>query len=342
MEDKIENKFGIESRRYIGNKSKLTDWIMNIIQEETSGAGMFCDIFAGTGSIAKKALDLFDKVIINDFLYSNNVIYKAFMMPGEWSVEKLNWIVSAYNKKPINEIKDNWFSRNYGNKFFDNNVAKQIGFIRQDIEDNKKKLSDKEYNILLTTLIYNIDRLANTVGHYEAYIKKPIARKNLILKPIDAKSYTNVDIHREDANKLARNLHADIVYIDPPYNSRQYSRFYHIYETLIKWDKPKLYGVALKPVAENMSEYCRSKALDAFKDLVFHLDTRYIVVSYNNTYNSKSHSSINKISLDDIKNTLQKIGKTKIFTHDYQAFNAGKTDLNGHKEYLFVTTVYKR
>jgi len=57
------------------------------------------------------------------------------------------------------------------------------------------------------------------------------------------------------------------VYIDPPYNSRQYSRFYHVLETLIKWDKPKLYGVALKPEPENMSDYCRNNARHKFSEL---------------------------------------------------------------------------
>lgn len=335
----MNNKINIESRRYIGNKSKLNDWIMGIIAVETSNVSTFCDIFAGTGTIAQRALNVYKKVIVNDFLYSNNVIYGAFMKPGNWSANKLEKIINTYNSKPIEDIKENWFSYYYGGKYFDKAVARRIGFIRQDIEDNRNNLTQKEYDILLATLIYNIDRLANTVGHFEAYIKKTIESKDLKLRLVDAKSYPNVEIHREDANNLARHIKADVVYLDPPYNSRQYSRFYHIYETLIKWNKPKLYGVALKPEPENMSDYCRSKAIDAFRDLVQHLDSKYIVVSYNNTYNSKSHSSENKIKLQEMEDTLQEIGETKIFTHDYHAFNAGKTQLDNHKEYLFVTKV---
>ena len=63
-----------------------------------------------------------------------------------------------------------------------------------------------------------------------------------------------------------------MIYIDPPYNSRQYCRFYHVYENLVKWDKPILSGVAMKPPAENMSKYCTSKAPEAFSDLVKNLD----------------------------------------------------------------------
>ena len=98
-----------------------------------------------------------------------------------------------------------------------------------------------------------------------------------------------------------------------------------------------MFGVALKPAAENMSAYCSCKAVDAFEDLVTHLNTKYIVVSYNNTYNSKSNSSENKILLEDITRILNKIGPTQVFEHSHQFFNAGKTEFNDHKELLFVT-----
>ena len=104
-----------------------------------------------------------------------------------------------------------------------------------------------------------------------------------------------------------------MVYIDPPYNSRQYSRFYHVLETLTKWDKPKLYGVALKPDPENMSDYCRANAKEKFAELVRDIDAQFLVVSYNNTYDSKSNSSKNKITLQEIEKILQAKGKTKVF-----------------------------
>ena len=139
---------------------------------------------------------------------------------------------------------------------------------------------------------------------------------------------------------LSKKIKADIAYIDPPYNSRQYSRFYHIYETLIKWDKPKLFGVALKPDLENMSKYCTVKAKDSFKELVNNLDVKYLAVSYNNTYKSKSKSSENKIKLEEITEILNEVGKTKIFEHSHKFFNTGKTDFSNHKEFLFLIKKY--
>lgn len=329
----------LESRRYIGCKQKLVDWIFDIIKENTSGIKTATDIFAGTGVITKKMLQFYPNVMMNDNLYSNNIIYKAFFENSEWSREKITSKLSEYNSLNPKEINDNYFSINFGGKYFDYDKAKLIGFIREDIENCKSELTEKEYAILLTTLIYNIDKTANTLGHFEAYIKKPIKPTPLKLKLIDVQQFSNLRIFQEDSNVLARSIKSDLVYIDPPYNSRQYSRFYHVYETLVKWDKPVLSGVAMKPPAENMSKYCTSQAPQAFSDLIKNLDAKYLAVSYNNTYNSKSGSSKNKIELEEIEEILNAKGETKKFAKDYRFFNAGKTDLENHQELLYITKV---
>lgn len=329
----------LESRRYIGCKQKLIDWIFDIIQHETKNIHTATDIFAGTGVVAKKMLSLYDKVIINDFLLSNNQIYKAFFKNGKWNKKKILKKIELYNSLETATIEDNYFSINYCGKYFDYDMSKKIGWIREDIENSKSELTEKEYAILLATLIYNIDKHANTLGHFEAYIKKPIKKSELKLRLIDVKEFENLTIYREDSNKLAKEIKSDLVYIDPPYNSRQYCRFYHVYENLVKWDKPILSGVAMKPPAENMSKYCTSKAPEAFSDLVKNLDAKYLAVSYNNTYNSKSGSSKNKIKLEEIEEILNAKGETKKFAKDYRFFNAGKSDLENHQELLYITKV---
>lgn len=334
--------FSLESRRYIGCKAKLIDWIMDTIREVAPEAHSFCDIFAGTGVVAERALAMYDRVILNDFLFSNNTIYNAFFAPGDWNTDKLWDIVEEYNEIDAKQLPENYFSLNYGGKFYEQNIAKLIGHIRQDIEDRRNELTEKEYNILIASLIYTIDRLANTLGHFEAFIRKPIVSKPFKMRLIDAKNFDGVEIYREDSNHLARQIASDVVYIDPPYNSRQYCRFYHLYETLVKWDFPVLKGAAMKPPKENMSDYCTTKAITAFSDLIEHLNTRYIVVSYNNTYKSKSSSSENRISLKDIQQILERRGETMVYQHGHKFFNAGKTDFNDHKEFLFVTEVHER
>ena len=132
-------------------------------------------------------------------------------------------------------------------------------------------------------------------------------------------------------------MKADVAFIDPPYNSRQYSRFYHVLENVVQWKKPELEGVALKPKPENMSDYCRNSAPKVFADLIQNINVKYIVVTYSNTYHSKSSSSKNKITLEEIRETLTRKGETKVFEKKHQYFNAGKTDFDDHKEFVFIT-----
>ncbi len=337
--------YSIGSRRYTGSKLKLMPWISNLIKENCPNCESFCDIFAGTGVVAGYLLNQYSRFVLNDFLYSNNAIYHAFFEKAPFDNKLLLSRRDQFNSLDAIKLQDNYVSKNYGGKFFSNNDARKIGYIRQTIEDSYKsgEINNKEYNILLASLLYSLDRCANTVGHYEAYLKtedlKDSFKFNLI-KPYDEELDGKVvEIFREDSNILAKRIKADIVYVDPPYSSRQYSRFYHVLETITKWDKPKLSGVAMKPPLENMSDYCSNSAKDAFADLISSLHCKYIVVSYNNTYNSKSSSSANKITLEDIQSILSQRGKTKRFEMDYKAFNAGKTNISNHKELIFITKV---
>ena len=332
--------FDIWNRYYTGSKLKLVDWIDELIEEKCEG-NSFCDLFAGTGIVTFKELNRFDHVIINDFLFSNNTIYHAFFQQEDYDMEKLQNFINNSTEKPIEEIEDNFLSINYGGKYFSHNDSKRIGDIRNYIEKNKDLFSHKEYCILIASLIYSADKVSNTVGHYDAYKKRKELEDKFIFKFI--KPYTfkdkKIEIYRTDSNELAKQIKCDVVYIDPTYNSRQYSRFYHVLETITKWDNPKLSGVALKPPEENMSEYCKISAKKVFDDLISTLQCKYIIVSYNNTYDSKSKSSKNKIQYEEIINSLQNIGELEVYSKKHKFFNAGKTDFKDHKEFLFITKV---
>lgn len=329
----------IENRRYIGSKAKLLDWIFENVKKECDGDS-FADIFAGTGVVSARAARHYKRLILNDLLHSNYAAYKGFFSQQKYNREKIFDFVAYYNSIEATQATHTFFSRKYGGKYFTTNSAKLIGFIREDLEKRKSEFNEKEFYILLTSLLYSADKIANTVGHYEAFFKKSVADKKFTFRLIEPLIKAgSVSIHREDANVLVENLKADIVYIDPPYNSRQYSRFYHVLETLAQWDNPKMVGVALKRPEENMSEYCRNNAPVVFEDLIKKIKAKYIVVSYNNTYNSKSSSSRNKIELEDIQRILNKKGKTKVFKKSHKFFNAGKTDFDNHQEWLFITRV---
>ena len=338
--------FSISNRRYTGCKAKLSNWIYETVKKNCPDATSFCDLFAGTGVVAARMFDRFDKIVINDFLYSNEAIYKAFFLKEDYSEEKLYTYYNKFNSLNKEEITDNYASLNYSGNFFSHDDALLIGEIRNQIEQSKKLLNEREYYILLASLLFSADRCSNTCGHYDAYIKGKDIRSSFKFELIDPivtgkNCSKDIKIYREDSNALASKINCCVTYIDPPYNSRQYSRFYHVLEVLTKWDNPQLYGTARKPQEENMSDYCKSKALDAFKSLIYSLNSKYIVVSYNNTYNSKSSSSKNKMTLEDIERVLSNKGSTKIYRQKYKAFNAGKTDFDGHEEILFVCKVGK-
>ena len=340
MDNSIEmRRFSLESRRYIGCKTKLIDWIFSLIDEQTHDVHSFCDIFSGTGVVAHRALQTYERVVVNDFLHSNNVMYRAFFAPTEWSEERVQNIINEFNDINPAKIGENYFSKNFGGKYFYRDTAMIVGYIRGRLQKLQKDLTDKEYAVLLASLIYSIDRHANTMGHFDAYHHKAPTAHQFQMRMIEAESYNGVEIYQEDANLLARNINVDLTYLDPPYNSRQYSRFYHVYENLVQWKKPQLYGTALKPREEHMSDYCRNAAFAAFTDLVSHINSRYLVVSYNNTYHSKSTSSENKIKLEQLEDVLNNCGRTQVFNHEFKAFNSGKTEFDDHREYLFITEV---
>ena len=331
--------YQIWNRRYTGSKYKLSNWISGLIHDNCAG-NSFCDLFAGTAIMSKQIIDSIDEIYINDFLYSNEIIYKAFFEQSDYNLKKLEFLKNGFMETPLSQITENYVSKNFGTKFFSYNDSLRIGYIRQKIE-NDKTLKEKDKNILIASLLYSLDKSANTVGHYDAYIKgKPIS-DTFLFDLIEPYKFENKKIHisRLDANELAKNISCDIVYIDPPYNSRQYSRFYHILENIAKWEKPELFGTACKPKAENMSEYCRSSATRTFEELISSLNCKYIVASYNNTYNSKSSSSRNKIALEDIQSILENKGTVSVFEKEHQYFNAGKTELPNHKELVFITKV---
>ena len=190
--------------------------------------------------------------------------------------------------------------------------------------------------------MYETDKIANTCGHFESFLNKVPKEKGVKLRVPEIKKLNKKnDIYCEDANQLVREIKADVFYIDPPYNARQYVNFYHVLENLALWQKPdELEGNSMKFKRNHLkSEYSRAKAPEVFEDLINNIDGKLIVVSYNNTYDAKSGASNNKISEKQIEDILRKKGKLTKIEIDYKFFNAGKTDLKNHKEFLFVCEV---
>ena len=141
----------------------------------------------------------------------------------------------------------------------------------------------------------------------------------------------------EDANNLVKRIEADLIYIDPPYNSRQYCDSYHLLENVARWEKPEVFGVAKKMDRSGMkSKYCTIGATKAFETLINDIKARYILLSYNNMAEKGNCRSNAKISDEDIMRILSRKGTVKVFEKSYKAFTTGKSDIPENAERLFL------
>ena len=333
----------INNRRYIGSKARMLNFINEVIQKEKIEFSSFFDLFAGTGIVGDFFNDSKTKIYVNDLLKSNYLSYLAWFGNEKVDKKKIEKTILEYNY--LGNLEDNYFSINFGDTYFSKDNCKKIGYIRENIENCflNNEINTRERAILITSLLYAMDKIANTVGHYDAYRKNGDLDKKLELCMLDLKPIANNKnnkIFNEDSNELVRNIKADVVYIDPPYNSRQYSDAYHLLENVATWEKQEVFGVAKKMKRNGIkSKYCSVSAPLAFKDLIENINAKYIIVSYNNMGTKGAGRSQAKISDEDIMNTLSSKGNVKVYEFDYNQFNTGKTKIENHKERLFVCKV---
>lgn len=331
--------FEIHNRRYLGSKTRLLELIEYVVRTECKNMSTFADLFAGTGVVCNTFFKS-NKLIVNDILLSNYHSYVSWFDKRRVSRKKLNQIIEKVNQ--AKSIRSNYFSKNFAGTYFSKGDCLRIGFFRDMIEDlfTSKEINSREKSILITSIIYSADRAANTCGHYDAYRMTKNKRDNIIFKLPNYNTSTTVHakIFREDANNLAKKIKSDVVYIDPPYNSRQYSDTYHLLENIASWKKEKVFGTAKKTKDRSniKSVYCTIKAKDAFSDLIDSIDSKHIIVSFNNMEKRGNHRSHSKISGGEITSILSKRGDLKIFENKFNQFTTGKTTKEDHKEILYV------
>ncbi len=270
-------------------------------------------------------------------------VYGAFFGNQIIDETKLSNLITEFNEVVIE--KSNYFSDNYSDTFFSEKNCKKIGFIRHEIDSlfSKKTINSREKDYLVTSLLFSMDHIANTVGHYDAFRHGGDLSKDLVLYPLDVPQTeinANNEIFKEDSNELVKHLKCDLVYIDPPYNSRQYCDAYHLLENVASWKKPKVFGVARKMDRTGLkSRYCENSAPRVFDRLIRDLNCKYIIVSYNNMGLKGAGRSQAKISDVDIIRSLEQKGKVTIYETYFNQFTTGKTDIEDHKERLFVCKV---
>lgn len=325
---------------YIGSKNKLSDFIKQTVYEvagQDLSSKIFCDLFAGTGIVGRNFKAETKKVISNDFEFYSYVLNQNYIgnhqeFDYEYFINELNSI----------EGKSGFISEEYSENgkserlYFSEENGKKIDAVRQKIEDWKisKKINEDQYYFLLCSLLEAADKVANTASVYGAFLKqiKKSAQKKLELVPSFFEITENKhEVYNEDANELIKEIEGDILYLDPPYNARQYGANYHLLNTIAKYDNFSPKGkTGLRDYQR--SKYCsKVEVAKSFEDLIKNAKFQHIFLSYNNE---------GLMAESEIRNILSKFGKYDIFTTEYQRFRADKEENRNHKasgttEYLY-------
>lgn len=325
---------------YIGSKSSLLPFIDKHYSRTIDGGEQtFCDLFAGTGAVGRHFKSKGLRVIANDIQYYSYVLNKAYLeinrppsfaaLCKEFRAEiartslphmtPLTAVLAFVNGLPN---RRGFITKHYSplaNRFYyTQENAEKADAIRQAIKQWRAAaiLNEREYYYLLCSLLEAIDQVANTASVYGAFLKKfkSSARRRLVLKPLDlCKPIKGCKVYNEDANELIGRIKCDVLYLDPPYNHRQYGANYHVLETIAADDQPKLRGITGMRDYHG-SLYCRARsAKDALEQLIRRARSKHIFVSYNDE---------GIMSLAEVRKILALRGRPKTFQRTYQRFKA--------------------
>ena len=313
---------------YIGSKYSLMDFLTTTIADvagtNTKGK-VFADLFAGTGVVGKTFKEQGYRVISNDIQYYSYVLNKHLIE----NVPPLSVdIVDNLNQLTGTE---GFIYKNYcagsgsGRQYFTDQNGMKCDSIRIELERLKNcgDIDEAQYYYLLASLINSIDKYANTASVYGAFlkqVKKSAAKEfELELLPIvdgdkESKAYN------ENISNVIQRIGGDILYLDPPYNARQYCTNYHVLETIARYDSPELKGkTGLRDYSSQKSLFCSPRTVvEAFDDVLRHADFDYIFLSYNNE---------GLMPFDVIQHTMEKYGEYQRFEQEYRRFKAD-TDKN--------------
>ena len=299
-----------ESIKYAGSKLKLIPQILQLTKKVD--ATSILDGFSGTTRVAQAFAKCGYSVISNDIATWSEVLGTCYLLNNKPKSEYQPLIDHLNGVQPI----DGWFTEHYGGHANDGCAVQADGLkkpwqwhntrkldaIRQEIEHLRLEKVDKA--ITLTSLMLALDRVDSTLGHFSAYLKdwSPRSYKELVLEvPKIFRSKGDHHVHREDIFDLVSQVSVDLAYFDPPYGSNnekmppsrvRYAAYYHLWKSIILYDKPELFGKAKrrKDTSDQLSvsvfeEFRRNPkgrfiAVEAIEKLIKITQARWIVLSY--------------------------------------------------------------
>jgi adenine-specific DNA-methyltransferase len=339
----IQYNYKGEIMRYIGNKTKLLQFIENTIKEFEPSLEdkVFCDLFSGTATVAKHFKSKCAKIISNDYEQYSFILQRNYI--GNTKDEDFAGLIERYNKVaglhgPLTEALSPGGKE--GRMFFTEYNAKKIDGIRDRLEKEKSSgiINDNQYYFLLCSLLESADSHGNTTGVYGAFLKKFNTRASgkLVLKAYQPElCNTKSKIFKGDSNVIIKNISGDILYLDPPYNNRQYSSNYHVLNYICD---PNSINIKLNKQNQesktalgtyNISKYSRkAEALKTFEELIANSSFKKIFVSYNDE---------GIMSLEEVKSVLEKYGAYHLRTKKHKRYKSNKETVNKNViEYIHI------
>ena len=336
--------------RFIGCKENILDFIEYFIKQKDIKGKVFCDLFAGTTSVAKRFKKLGYKIISCDLLYFSYVIQKVYIEQNGYpkflkllkylKIDPIEDTLFTTDSQNANEIikylnglegiegfiynnysPEGTHNKTYVRKYFTGDNAIKIDAIRTKIEEWKRTnyVNIDEYYFLLCSLIESVPFVANISGTYAAFLKEWDKRafKKLTLEvPEIIKSNEKHKVFNIDGLEVLDKVKGiDILYLDPPYNERQYAPNYHILETIAKWDNPSIKGVTgMRPYQDQKSEFCNAKSgIKALGKIIKNKNFKNLLLSYNDE---------GIMPENEVLKLFNEAGKTEVVEQNYQRYKS--------------------
>lgn len=339
--------------RYLGNKTKLLDFIDSVILKYNIEGDTFADLFSGTSSVGDYFKDRYT-IIANDYMGYASIIAKAKLLNSglpafkkfkkKYGVLPFEWL----NQRKYEPSGEFFIYNNYtpigGRMYFTEDNALKIDGMRIDIEDLYKEevISEAEYAFLIASLLESVLKVSNTSGTYQAFFKfwEQRSLKNFIIEPLEICEkvlHGSNEVFNENTNKLVRKISGDIAYIDPPYTITQYTNAYHILETITRYDSPSIFGKTGRRSNRELSGYSnKQKVAVEFEDLFRQIDFTHVLISYSN------QSLISLEDLVDIAKRFAVNGEVFVETSEYREYSTNNSSYKGSDDKLKEAIIYFR
>ena len=329
--------------KYIGSKRVLVPHIVRGVAAFPESERAL-DLFSGTSRVARGLKASGRYVIANDHLSYAATLARCYVEADatRWQDEAAR-LIAELAKIPA---APGYFTQAFCEdaRYLQPDNGARVDAIREEIE--RRSLHPTLEAIALVSLMEAADRVDSTTGVQMAYLKKWSARSfNELELRVPALLPGRGEALQLEAAEAAARVDADVAYIDPPYNQHSYMGNYHVWESLIRWDKPETYGVANKRVhcREYKSDFNSKRRIHEGLRAVFEaMRCKHLLVSFNNEgyvdreamtelLSTKGHVGV--VSVDFKRYVGAQIG-----IHNPSGEKVGRVSHLRNKEYLFVVS----